>query len=150
MYNQRPVGNDALTRGDIALNNGEMDLPVVPANGVQLAALTKIEDLVSRGLFHFTLELGQEVVAVHMDLPCFAGCVATTAAGCHCLNIVIDNTSVLWCSRGADHIRDLGLRETKYNTDQDVITAGAKNPAEKLCPKLETTKKTMNAFSIMP
>jgi hypothetical protein len=41
----------------------------VVANGVQLAALAEVEDLVPGGLVHFTFEIGQEVVAVEVDLP---------------------------------------------------------------------------------
>jgi hypothetical protein len=48
----------------------------------------------------------------------------------------------------------LRFKVTKYNTDQTVmnesITPGAMNPPENASPRLDTTRKTMKAFSIKP
>ena len=67
--NQRPVGDDPLASRDIAFDDREVDLPVIPANGIQLAALTEVVDRVTRSLVDFPFEERQVVVAVQVDLP---------------------------------------------------------------------------------
>src|SRR5713101_5867526 len=64
----RPARHFANRGGDVADLRGEVDLPVVPANGVQLATLAEVEDLLARSLLDLALEVRQEVVAVGVDL----------------------------------------------------------------------------------
>src|SRR5215470_845695 len=64
----RPARDVADGGGDVADLRGEVDLPVVPANGVELAALTEVEDLLARPLLDLALEEGEEVVAVGVHL----------------------------------------------------------------------------------
>src|SRR5262249_61678137 len=54
---------------DVPVHAGEVDLPVVPAHAVQLAALSEVEDFLPWSLFRFALEVRQEVVAVGVNLP---------------------------------------------------------------------------------
>src|SRR5215467_1761933 len=64
----RPARDVADGGSDVADLRGKVDLPVVPANGVQLAALTEVEDLLARPLLDLALEEGQEIVAVGVHL----------------------------------------------------------------------------------
>src|SRR5262245_24856581 len=65
---QRPAGCRARPGRDVADLGGEMNLPVLDSNGVQLSALTKVVDLLARALLRRAAEVGQEVVAVGVDL----------------------------------------------------------------------------------
>ena len=56
----------------LPFGDGEAQLPVVPADGVEIAALIEVVDGVARPCFRFALEERHEVVAVEMDLEVLA------------------------------------------------------------------------------
>ena len=64
----RPAGDLANARGNVALLRGEVDLPVLIANRVELSALTEVDDLFARRGVDLAFEERQEVVAVKMYL----------------------------------------------------------------------------------
>src|SRR5215467_9309847 len=68
----RPARDVADGGGDVADLRSEVDLPVIPANGVELPALTEVEDLLARPLLDLALEKRQEVVAVGVHLEALA------------------------------------------------------------------------------
>jgi hypothetical protein len=62
--------------GDVAFEHREVNLPVVPADGVELAALTEVEDLFAWTFVDFTAQVREEVVTVEVHLPlCVVGAV---------------------------------------------------------------------------
>jgi len=64
----RPAGYLPDGSRDIAFGDGEVDFPVVPADGVQLAALAEVIDFLARAFPGLALEVRQEVVAIRMNL----------------------------------------------------------------------------------
>ena len=90
-----------------------MDLPVVPADRVELAALTELEDLFAWAVFDFTFEVREEVVTVEMHLPVFAvgavaklGWVAKFSGGGHL--IAHDDGLSWWVGLGRIRPRGVG------------------------------------------
>ena len=68
VHDERPARDIADASRDVPSYTGEVGLPVIPAHGVQLAALAEIQDLLARSLLGFTPEVTQEVVAINVDL----------------------------------------------------------------------------------
>ena len=58
IHDDRPVGRRAYASRDVPVNPGEVHLPVVPAHGIQFAALSKVEDYFPRSFFDFSFEVG--------------------------------------------------------------------------------------------
>src|SRR5262245_60140380 len=53
------------------MNHSETELPVVPTDGVQVAALVEIVDSVPRSHIYFTLEIREKVVTIQVHLELF-------------------------------------------------------------------------------
>src|SRR5262245_45191409 len=68
IYDDRPSRRLPVGGVDAAFRNRKVDLPVVVADSVQIPALVKIEDLVTRALLLLPLEERQEIVAVEVLL----------------------------------------------------------------------------------
>src|SRR4051794_33026448 len=68
MNNRRPPWDGSDSRRDISGLDGEVNFPVVPADGVELAPLPEVKDLLAGRLLGLTLEEGKEIEAVCVNL----------------------------------------------------------------------------------
>src|SRR5262249_55724097 len=92
----RPPGRIACAGGDVTVDHGKMDFPIVPPNGVQLATLAKVKDLFPWPLLYFSLEVRQEVETIRMD---FEG----SAIGLISLHQLLDDIRLSGCRQQGRH-----------------------------------------------